>query len=906
MLKKDSNRKIVGMTISKNILNTIILFCMIGSGLFAQETDAFKALGINGNKPKEFTIAGISVTGAKHLDENVIIMVSGLNIGDKIKIPGENISQAIRKLWELGVADNVKTTITKVDGNNIYLNFEITERPRLRKVVFKGIRTGEKTKLTTDIGISTGKVITNYELSRIKNNIKEHYTNKGFLNCEVFLKQVPDKDRENSVTLHVTINKNKKVKIYRIHIAGNNDLTDHKVKSFMKKTKEKGAFTPLKGMDDLLMDVLSTTSKLNFAGMVDSTTQYLRENIKLRIFKSSKLIREKFEEDKVEIIKKYNSLGYRDARILRDSIYTTDDGMINIKLTIEEGHKYYFRNITWVGNTIYPSDYLAAILRIKKGDVYNKEHLDNYLQFNQNDQDVSSLYLDNGFLWFHANPVEVAIVNDSIDLEIRINEGEQARINKVSIKGNTRTNDHVAMREIRTRPGQLFSRDLLIRTSRELAQLRYFNPETMNPDVRPNAVDKTADIIYEVEETSSDQIELSGGWGYGRIMGSLGLSFNNFSLRGIFKKDTWRPIPSGDGQKLSLRFQTYGKGYYNYSISFTEPWLGGKKPNSFSVSYYKSSYSNGLENTKKNPKAKASFVTNGFTIGLGKRLRWPDDYFTLMQSVKFLFYKLDNYKSIFTFGSGTGKYNNISYTVALNRNSTLAPIYPRGGSDVGVSLEITPPYSLFRTLDFSDLNKNASDYKQKVEDRTFKWIEYYKLKFHSKWYFEVVNKLVLSTRIAFGYVGKYNNDIGLTPFGKFYLGGDGLTGGYNFDGREVIAMRGYENESLTPNYRTGRNQNRNTGGALYSKYTLELRYPLSLSPTATIYAMAYLEAGNTWTSLNTFDPFDVYRTAGFGLRIFMPMFGVLGLDWGYGFDEVPGMPDANGAHFHFSINQSID
>lgn len=891
MLKKDSNNKYAGMKISKIIIGAIIFICVISSGLYAQERDALRALGVNMNRPKDFTIAGITVSDTKTLDRNVIVMVSGLEIGKKIKIPGDAIPSAIKKLWDLGVADNVQIFITKIEGSNIFLNFVLTERPRLRKVVFKGVRKGEKTKLIEEVGITTGKIITNYELSRIKNNIKKHYAQKGFRNCEVLLKQVPDKDRKNSVTLHITVNKNKKVKVYRIYVDGNIQVTDHKIKSYMKETKEKSSVTPLKGLDNLILDVLATTSRLNFAGMVDSTTKFFREHMKFRIFKGSKLIKEKYEEDKVSIIDKYHSLGYRDARIVKDSIYAAEDGMVNIKLTIEEGRKYYFRNITFVGNKVFPTSELKRVLKIQKGDVYNQKHLQKYLEYNETvyDGDVSSLYLNRGYLWYSGNPYEVAVENDSIDIEIRISEGERATLNKVLIKGNTRTNDHVAVREMKTMPGQLFNRELLIRTSRELAQLRYFDPETMNPSPQPNPAEKTVDIVYEVTETSSDQIELSGGWGYGRIMGSLGLSFNNFSLRGIFKKGTWRPIPSGDGQKLSLRFQTYGKGYFNYSISFTEPWLGGKKPNSFSVSYYKSSYSNGRSSDDPD---RASFVTDGFTLGLGKRLGWPDDYFTLMHRVSFLFYRLDNYREIFNFGSGTGRYNNINYAISLNRNSTTAPIYPRGGSDVGLTLETTIPYSLLSSKDYSDM----------TEDEKFKWIEYYKFKFHSKWYIELVNKLVLSTRMDFGYLGKFNNDIGLTPFGRFYLGGDGLTGGYNFDGREIIAMRGYENEALTPNFAL----NRNTGGALYSKYTLELRYPLSLAPTATIYATAYLEAGNAWSSLKTYDPFDVYRTAGFGIRVFMPMFGFLGLDWGYGFDEVPGLPDANGAHFHFSINQSID
>ena len=529
------------------------------------------------------------------------------------------------------------------------------------------------------------------------------------------------------------------------------------------------------------------------------------------------------------------------------------------------------------------------MLKIRRGDVYNQSELDANLNYNPNEIDISTLYLDDGYLFFSVTPVEVRVENDTIDMEMRIREGKQATINKVIVKGNTRTNDHVVMRELRTRPGQMFSRSDIIRTTRELAQLRYFDPEKIVPTPIPNPGDGTVDIEYKVEETSSDQIELSGGWGYGRVVGTLGLSFNNFSARKIFQGSAWRPIPSGDGQKLSLRMQSYGKGYLSYSASFTEPWLGGKKPNSFSVSYYHSLYSNGLARSSENYQ---SFKIDGFMLMLGKRLTWPDDYFTLMQRISIQTYRLNNYGSIFAFGNGNGKYNNYSYGITFARNSIDSPIFQRSGSEVSLSLDVTPPYSLFSNKDYASM----------ADQDKFKWIEYHKWKINFSIYRQIIGNLVLSARTKYGFLGSYNNDIGITPFDRFYLGGDGLSGYNNLDGREIIGMRGYSNESLTPDYY----KNKNVGGTIYNKSTLELRYPLSLNPSATIYVMTFLEAGNAWKDFSSFNPFALKRSAGVGVRVFLPMFGLLGLDWGYGFDDIPGLPSANKGQFHFSINQSID
>ncbi len=876
----------------KPIIKFVIIVMMLNFAIItrAQVSSDLANFRIDYNSPKLYEIDELIFSGIGYLETNVLIMLSGLKVGDQIQIPGEDIGVAIKKLWKQGLAEDIKVHIQKVEGNKVSLHFALTEKPRLSDYKFVGIKRGETETINGKINLTRGAVVTDYLLSRVKNIIIKHYVEKGFLNTTVDFKKTQDTTLENNISLDILVNKDKKVRIYKINILGNEQLSDKKAKKALKETKEKGNFKPLRNIEDLLLDVVSTAIRFDFAGMIDSMNVYSEENLKLHIFKSSKYIKESYLEDKILLIDKYNSLGYRDAKIVRDSIYKSEDNNINIDIEVDEGPQYYFRNITWSGNTIYSSEFLSAVLSIQKGDIYNKELLDKNLSYNPNGRDVSAYYMDFGYLFFMATPIEVQIENDSIDIEIRIREGKQARIKNVKITGNTRTNDHVAMREIRTRPGQLFNRELLIRTQRELAQLRYFNPETLNPDVQPNQNDNTVDINYIVEETSSDQFELSGGWGYGRIIGTFGLSFNNFSIKNLFKKGAWRPVPSGDGQKLSLKFQTYGSGYFNYSASFTEPWFGGKRPNSLSVSYYHSMFSNGK---KKGDEERSAFVTDGFTVGMGKRLTWPDDFFTLMQKVSMQLYKLENYGQIFKFGTGTGTYNNFNYGITLARNSVTAPIYPRGGSDMSLSLEMTPPYSLLNNKDYSTLS----------EDERFKWIEYYKWKFNSSWYIEIFDKLVLSTRVKFGFLETYNkSELEVTPFGRFYLGGDGLSNQYNLDGREIIAMRGYTNESVTPQYY----KDKNIGGTIYSKYTLELRYPLSLNPSATIYGVAFLEAGNAWENFKTFDPFDVKRSAGFGIRFFMPMFGLLGLDWGYGFDQIPGLPDASGSQFHFSINQSID
>ncbi len=840
-------------------------------------------------KPSEYIIGGITITGAEHLDKNVIIMLSDLDIGERIKVPGDDITGAIRKLWEQGLFDNISVTATKIQGNSIFLNIILQERPRMSKFSFQGIRKSEADDIRDKINLTRGDVVTDHLLIKTRKIIEEHYAEKGFLSAEVNIIEVPDPKADNFEDLVINIKKKRKVKILEIDIEGNELLSDDAVKSAMKETKTRGYFNPLDSLGPLLVNLVGDVFTLRFGQFRDHIVQYAKDNYKIRIFKGSKYLESNYKDDLDLIVAKYNKRGFRDAHIITDSVYKIDDRNLGVKIKLEEGNKYYFRNITWIGNTIYPSGFLSAILGIKKGDIYNRELLETNLNYNPTGMDVSSQYMDNGYLFFNATPVETYVDNDSIDMEIRIFEGKQARINKVSVRGNTKTNDHVVIRELRTTPGQLFDRSLVIRTTRELANLRYFNPESIQPDIKPNPAEGTVDIEYSVEETSADQIELSGGWGYGRIIGTLGLSFNNFSFRNFFNRKAWKPIPSGDGQKLSLRFQTYGADYMSWSVSFTEPWLGGKKPNALTVSYYHSIYSNGRP---KSDTLRQSFVTDGVTLGLGKRLTWPDDFFTLYQGINLQLYNLQNYGTIFHVGTGTGAFNNINYEVILGRSSINQPIFPRSGSDLSLSVELTPPYSLFSDKDYSTIGDNEK----------YKWIEYHKWKIKAYWYFELMDKLVLATRLRGGFLGAYNDDLGVTPFERFYLGGDGLSGYNNFDGREIIGMRGYTNESVTPLYY----QNKNIGGTVFSRYSLELRYPLSLNPSSTIYALGFVEAGNSWLGSQGFDPFDVKRAAGFGVRVFLPMFGMLGLDWAYGFDPIPGIPSAAGSHFHFSLNQSLD
>lgn len=826
-----------------------IFIILLSNSISAQVNNINDRLNsLDYSNPKEFEIGGITVSGVKYLDHSVLIHLSGLKVGDVILVPGEEITQSVEKLWKQGLFSDVRITATKIIGNRIFFDIYLLERPRLSKFSFTGVTKSEAEDIREDIKLLKGSQVTDNVIINTRNKIKQFYIDKGFLKTIVNIQQLEDTSLTNNVELRINVLKNEKVKINEIIFSGNTVLKEAKLRRTMKETKRK---------------------------------------IWYNIFKSSKLIDKKYKEDKEKIIAKYNELGYRDAQILSDSIYFVEDKIINIEIRINEGSKYYFRDITWVGNSKYTTEVLDAILGIKKGDIFDQSVLDNKLYIEEDA--VSSLYLDNGYLFFSVTPVETKIENDSIDLEMRIIEGKQARINRITISGNTKTNEHVVRRELHTKPGQLFSRSDIIRSHRELAQLGYFDPERLDVTPIPNPVDGTVDLEYTVEEKPSDQIELSGGWGANMVVGTLGLVFNNFSARNFFKADAWRPLPSGDGQKLSLRAQTNGTYYQSYSASFIEPWLGGRKPNSFSVSIYHSIRNYGTYYTTDET---ASMKVSGVSIGLGRRLQWPDDFFVLSHELSYQQYNLKNYTG---FLISDGKSKNISLKTTFTRNSVSQPIYPRRGSMFSLSLQLTPPFSLF----------TENNYSTMTDAEKYKWIEYHKWTVKSSWFTTLAGKLVLNTKAEFGFLGIYNEDLGPSPFEGFNLGGDGLSG-YNLYGRETIALRGYDNGSsnqgsLTPVI-SGRGV---VGGNIYNKFVFELRYPFSLNPSATIYGLAFLEGGNAWYEHNEFNPFDIKRSAGVGIRVFLPMFGMLGVDWGYGFDPVPNALERSGGQFAFTIGQQF-
>ncbi len=813
----------------------------------AQQVLTGDQIVIDYNNAREYEVGGIAITGNESIEDHIVVMISRLSVGQIIQIPGESISNAINNLWRQDMFRDVSIGITSIQDDVVFLEIALKERPRLTSYVFEGARRSDADNLTEKLNLTRGDVITDALLFRAESTIKNYYIEKGFLKPQVEVRQMEDTTRVNAMQIEFYIDRGNRTRIREVNIYGNEVLSDRQIKRIMKNTRERS---------------------IRF------------------LFSSSRLVEDDFDEDKQLLIERYNELGKRDAKILRDSVYFVDDDRIEIDLYIYEGPTYYFRNINWVGNTIYPEETLNEVLAIRSGDIFNQNKLEENLFMNMEEGDVSSLYMDIGYLFFNLEPVEVAVENDSIDLEIRIYEGEQARINRVSVSGNTRTNDHVILREIRTRPGQLFSRSAIIRSQREIIQLGFFDQEKIEVNPIPNPADNTVDLEYIVEETSSDQIELSGGWGANRIIGTVGISFNNFSTRNLFNREAWRPLPTGDGQRLSLRAQTYGRGYISYSASFTEPWLGGKRPNSLSVSFYQTTHRNNFATSHP---SYGYYSIIGTSVGLAKRLTIPDDYFFLQQFINYQHYDILNSPIRFIFDNGTS--NNLSYNVVFGRNSKDAALFPRTGSEVSLSLQLTPPYSFITGEDFSD----ATD-----QDK-FQWLEYHKWRFRGNWYTPIIGDLILTARVRFGFLGFYNSDIGYPPFERFYLGGDGLSG-WEIDGREIIALRGYTNYSLTPTDARGEF----IGANSFSKYTVELRYPISLNPMATIYALTFIEGGNAWANINSFNPFDFKRSAGVGLRIFLPMFGLMGIDYGYGFDDIPGRPGSGGGQFHFSIGQTID
>lgn len=830
------------------------LICFPATGQTEGDTLRKPYLPLDYQRPAKYTIGGIEIEGVTYFDPNIVKLFTGLYTGQQITIPGDEITQAIQNLWEQKLFTDVQVILTRIEEGKVYLTFVLKENPRLFEFTIKGLRKGKAKSLREELSLKAGDMITDNLKQKTIKEIRDYYIDKGYLNVTVNIaeEEAIGSNRKNMKSLVINVKPGVRTKVGDITFRGNKGISEKRLKRVMGETKEL---------------------------------------ISLR-FKRSKFVEEAYEGDKKAVVAFYQTRGYRDAHIVKDSVYTISENKIGILIEVEEGPKYYFRNITWTGNTKYRTGQLDTVLSIKRGDVYDISRLEMRLYMSPNGTDVSSLYMDDGYLFFNIVPVEVRVENDSIDVEIRITEGPQATVNKIIITGNTKTSDYVILREIRTRPGQKFSRSDIQRSVRELAALGYFDPEKIEVNPMPNYAAGTVDIEFRVEERPSDQIELSGGFGAGFIVGTLGLNLTNFSTRKMFKLKEWSPIPSGDGQRLSIRAQSNGTFFQSYNASFTEPWFGGKRPQSLSVSVFHSIQSNGY---KRGDPARSSIKISGVTVGVGRLLKWPDDYFTLSYGLTYQRYELSNYASLFSFGTGIS--DNINFRIALTRSSVDQPIYPRNGSQFTVSLQITPPFSAFSGIDYSV----ATDQEK------FRWIEYHKWKFEAAWYTTLVDKLVLATQAKVGLMGKYNNSIGYSPFERFYVGGAGLIG-FNLDGRELIALRGYDNNVVTPtSYDPETGATNQIGGVVYNKFTAELRYPISLNPQATIYVLGFAEAGNNFARVDQYDPFNLLRSAGGGVRVFLPMFGLLGLDYGYGFDPNPYQQEATRqkGQFHFFIGQQF-
>ena len=815
------------------------------------------------DKGKFYELGEINVTGVKSFSPQTVVAYTGLKKGQRIQIPGEEISATINKLWKLELFSDIEFFITNIDGEVVDLELYIQELPTLSDYTIKGIKKGKIETIVKDTDIKKGKKLSKNFLSTTKNYIENKYKKEGFLNTKVTIDTKADTTAVNNQKMLVSVDRGDRVKVRSITFKGNEVYKSKKLRKKIKNTR------------------------LEFPG---------------RFWKRSKYIEADYEEDLKKLLDFYKEKGYRDARILSDSI-NIDDNKIDVVINVQEGDKYYFGDVDFIGNSVYSDAQLRRILGIKSGDTYNGVLLRKRIadQTKPDGEDLTNLYQNNGYLFSSINPVEVSAANDTINFEIRITEGKPAFFNRISVRGNDRTNDHVIYREIRTRPGELYSKDKVVRSVRELGQLGFFDPEQISPDfkdVDPNA--GTVDIEYGLVEKGASQIELQGGYGGGGFIGTLGLSFNNFSMRNIFNKKEYKPVPMGDGQQLALRLQA-SRFFETYSFSFSEPWLGGEQPVRFSTSIsqttqYRYNYMTGLADKSQ------YFKIRGINFGLAKRLQVPDDYFTLSQTIGYQYFDLNNYYTgLFTFGDGVS--NNLFYAIALSRNNTYTnPIFPVGGSSFTIGAKLTFPYSLVNNMDYGNL-KNLAAYQDangnpdqaKIDQERFKWLEYYKLNFEGTWYTRIIDKLILRTHAEFGFLGAYNPDRGNIPFERYFLGGDGLQQ-YAMDGRETIALRGYENQSLSSR----------DGSTVYNKFSLELRYPITLKPSASIYALSFLEAGNGYDNFRAFNPFDSKRSAGFGVRIFMPAFGLLGIDFGYGFDsEMPNDLNPNGWETHFIIGQQF-
>ena len=815
------------------------------------------------DKGKFYELGEITVTGVKSFSPQTVVAYTGLKKGQRIQIPGEEISTTINKLWKLELFSDIEFFITKIEGEVVDLELYIQELPTLSEYTIKGVKKGKIETIVKDTDIKKGKKLSKNFLATTKNYIENKYKKEGFLNAKVTIDTKVDTTDFNNQKMLVSVDRGDRVKVRSISFEGNEVYKPKKLRKKLKNTR------------------------LEFPG---------------RFWKRSKYIEADFEEDLKKLLDFYKEKGYRDARIISDSI-VVDDNKIDVVVKVQEGNKYYFGNVDFIGNSVYSDAQLSRVLGIKAGDTYNGVLLRKRIadQTKPDGDDLTNLYQNNGYLFSSINPVEVSAVNDTINFEVRITEGKPAYFNRISVKGNDRTNDHVIYREIRTRPGELYSKDKVVRSVRELGQLGFFDAEQISPDfkdVDPNA--GTVDIEYGLVEKGASQIELQGGYGGGGFIGTLGLSFNNFSMRNIFNKKEYKPVPMGDGQQLALRLQA-SRFFETYSFSFSEPWLGGEQPVRFSTSIsqttqYRYNFTTGLADKSQ------YFKIRGINFGLAKRLQVPDDYFTLSQTIGYQYFDLNNYYTgLFTFGDGVS--NNLFYAIALSRNNTYTnPIFPTGGSTFTIGAKLTFPYSLVNNIDYGNL-KNLAAYQDasgnpdqaKIDQERFKWLEYYKLNFEGTWYTRIIDKLILRTHAEFGFLGAYNPDRGNIPFERYFLGGDGLQQ-YAMDGRETIALRGYENQSLSSR----------DGSTVYNKFSLELRYPITLKPSASIYALSFLEAGNGYDNFREFNPFNSKRSAGFGIRIFMPAFGLLGIDFGYGFDsEVPNDLNPNGWETHFIIGQQF-
>ena len=875
---------------------TLLAALLFSIGAVAQEKIVNPEISYAGT-PRSGVIGGIAVSGVEGYEDYMLTGISGLTVGQKIELPGQEITEAVKRYWKHGLFSNVQIAADSIVGDKIYLHFYLALRPRVSTINYIGVKKSEREDLETKLGLLKGNQITPNMIDRAELLAKNYFDDKGYKNAEINIRQRDDVTAKNQVILDVEIDKKEKMKVRQIIIEGNKNLSDSKIKGGLFT---KGAFT-----------------KTHEAGKLST------------FLKSKKYTPERYKTDKQNLIDKYNELGYRDATIVEDSVWNVDDKHVSIYLKVDEGKKYYIRNITWVGNTVFSTDYLSRLLGMKKGDVYNQKFM--HKRLSEDDDAVGNEYWNNGYLFYNLQPTEVNIVGDSIDLEMRIMEGNQAHISRVRINGNTRVYENVVRRELRTKPGDLFSKEALMRSAREMASMGHFDPEQINPDVRPNYEDGTVDINWDLVQKSNDQVEFSAGWGQTGVIGKLSLKFTNFSFANLFhKNDNYRGIlPQGDGQTLTLSGQTNGRYYQSYSISFLDPWFGGKRPTQFSVSafyskqtdvsdqYYNSAYMNNYYNTllygnyyngyynnyydnyESYYDPSKSFQMFGVSVGWGKRLRWPDDYFQLSAELSYQRFILRDWSYLYIrLNNGqymtTGNCNNISLNLTLSRNSTDNPIFPRYGSEFTASLQITPPYSLFSNKDYSTYGKN--DYNEAAS--MYKWIEYHKWKFRAKTYtplMDIKKCPVIMTRTEFGILGHFNK-YKRSPFETFYVGGDGMTGySYNY-ASETIALRGYENGALTPY---------GSEGYAYIRLGAELRYPLMLENSTSIYALGFVEAGNAWTDVAKFNPFSLKRSAGVGVRIFLPMVGMMGIDWAYGFDKINGSMSQSGSQFHFIIGQEF-